>query len=110
MRQDWHPLLFLHWVVSPEGLRPLVPAGLDLDLFEGKAYVGLIPFTMTGVRPPGLPPLGGMSRAHEVNVRTYVHHGGRNPGVWFFSLDANHLLAVKLARWLFKLNYYHARI
>src|SRR3954464_8579029 len=83
MRQRWAHLLFLHWEVPAESVRPLVPAGLDLDLFEGKAYVGLIPFTTTGVRPPGLPPVGGMSRAHEVNVRTYVHRGGRDPGVWF---------------------------
>jgi uncharacterized protein YqjF (DUF2071 family) len=110
MRQDWHHLLFLHWSVAPEQLRPLVPAGLDLDLFEGRAYVGLVPFTMTGVRPVGLPAVSGLSDFHETNVRTYVHRAGRDPGVWFFSLDAANRVAVALARALFHLPYYHARM
>jgi uncharacterized protein YqjF (DUF2071 family) len=110
MRQSWRNLLFLHWRVAPELLRPLVPRELDLDLFEGTAYVGLVPFTMVGVRPIGLPPVRGLSRFHETNVRTYVHTSGRNPGVWFFSLDAANPVAVKLARALFHLPYYHARM
>ena len=80
MRQNWLQLLFLHWVVAPERLRPLVPAGLDLDLFEGRAYVGLVPFTMTGVRPVWAPAVPGLSSFHETNVRTYVHRAGRDPG------------------------------
>ena len=88
MRHRWAHLLFLHWAVPPEQLRPLLPPGLDLDTFEGRAYVGLVPFTMTGVRPVLLPPLPLLSSFHETNVRTYVHRRGRDPGVWFFSLDA----------------------
>jgi uncharacterized protein YqjF (DUF2071 family) len=110
MRQDWRHLLFLHWVVPPERLRPLVPDGLDLDLFEGRAYVGLIPFTMTGVRPVGLPAIPGLSSFHETNVRTYVHRDGRDPGVWFFSLDAANAPAVAVARTAFHLPYHHARM
>ena len=110
MRQDWHLLLFLHWAVRPEQLRPLIPAGLDLDLFEGRAYVGLVPFTMTGVRPVGLPAVPWLSNFHETNVRTYVHRAGQDPGVWFFSLDAANPVAVALARALFHLPYYHARM
>ncbi len=98
MRQKWRELLFLHWPVPPEALRPLVPPQLELDLFEGTAYVGLVPFTMTGVRPVGLPPVRGFSSFHETNVRTYVHRDGRDPGVWFFSLDAANRVAVALAR------------
>src|SRR5215213_9215217 len=93
MYQVWSHLLFLHWAVPVAALRPLVPPGLEIDTFDGRAYVGLIPFTMTGVRPAGIPAIPGFSDAHEVNVRTYVHRDGRDPGVWFFSLDANHLLA-----------------
>jgi hypothetical protein len=110
MRQDWHHLLFLHWAVRPEQLRPLIPDALDLDLIEGRAYVGLVPFTMTGVRPVGLPAVPGLSSFHETNVRTYVHRAGRDPGVWFFSLDAASPIAVAIARAAFHLPYYHARM
>jgi uncharacterized protein len=110
MRQSWRELLFLHWPIQPELLRPLVPSPLELDLFEGTAYVGLVPFTMVGVRPVGFPPIRGISNFHETNVRTYVHRDGRDPGVWFFSLDAANRLAVYLARTFFHLPYYHARM
>jgi len=110
MRQDWHKLLFVHWEVPPEQLRPLLPPGLELDLYEGRAYVGLVPFTMTGVRPVFLPPVPGLSSFHETNVRTYVHFEGRNPGVWFFSLDAENRMAVLGARTVFHLPYYFAQM
>jgi uncharacterized protein len=110
MRQNWRDLLFLHWAFSAESVRPLIPPELELDLFKDKAYIGLVPFTMTGVRPVGLPAVPGLSSFHETNVRTYVHHSGSDPGVWFFSLDAANLLAVRLARGLFHLPYHHARM
>src|SRR5262249_60783837 len=106
----WRDLLFLHWAVPAEPLRALVPEQLDLDLFEGTAYVGLVPFSMTDVRPVGLPPIVGLSRFHETNVRTYVHRAGSDPGVWFFSLDAANRVAVALARRLYHLPYYFARM
>ncbi|HEX2835532.1 MAG TPA: DUF2071 domain-containing protein [Thermoanaerobaculia bacterium] len=110
MHQNWHHLLFLHWEVPPMELQALLPPRLRLDTFEGKAYVGLVPFTMTGVRPILLPPLPGVSSLHEINVRTYVHLEGRNPGVWFFSLDASSRLAVEAARMAYHLAYFNADI
>src|SRR5438477_12694854 len=106
--QNWHHLLFLHWEVPPAELQSLLPPGLDLDTFEGKAYVGLVPFTLTGVRPILTPPLPWISSFHEINVRTYVHRNGRDPGVWFFSLDASSTIAVAAARAAYKLPYFHA--
>lgn len=110
MRQNWRDLLFIHWPIRPEALKPLIPPPLELDLFEGTAYVGLIPFTMTGVRPVGLPPVAGLSNFHETNVRTYVRVGDRDPGVWFFNLEAANTVAVWLARRLFHLPYHYARM
>ncbi len=110
MRQKWRELLFVHWPVPPEVVRPLVPPQLQLDLFDGNAYLGLVPFTMTGVRPVGLPPVKGLSSFHETNVRTYVQVDGRNPGVWFFSLDAASSCAVRFARKFFHLAYHRARM
>jgi uncharacterized protein len=110
LRQSWHHLLFLHWSLPPEQVRPLVPAGLDLDLHDGRAWVGLIPFTITGTRAVFTPPVPFVSDFHEVNARTYVHRGGKDPGVWFFSLDAASLLAVGGARAVYRLPYFDARM
>ena len=110
MRQKWRDLLFLHWRVPISAVRSHIPQQLDLDLFEGAAYVGLVPFTMNGVRPVGFPPVRGLSNFHETNVRTYVRLGEREPGVWFFSLDAANQIAVWLGRKFFHLGYRHARM
>jgi uncharacterized protein YqjF (DUF2071 family) len=110
MRQNWRDLLFLHWPMRPERLRALVPRALELDLFEDTAYVGLVPFTMTGVRPVGLPAVWGVSSFHETNLRTYVRLGDRDPGVWFFNLEAASAIAVRLARRFFHLPYHYARM
>jgi uncharacterized protein YqjF (DUF2071 family) len=106
MHQNWHHLLFLHWQVPPQELQALLPHGLDLDTFDGLAYVGLVPFTLSGVRPALMPALPLVSHFHEINVRTYVHRQGKDPGVWFFSLDASSALAVAAARALYKLPYF----
>ncbi|MGH9604035.1 MAG: YqjF family protein [Terriglobales bacterium] len=105
----WHDLLFLHWPVPPSSLRSLLPAPLDLDLYDGSAWVGVIPFFMSGIRLRGLPPLPGTSAFAEVNVRTYVRFRGQ-PGVYFFSLDAASRLAVRAARAWYHLPYFHARM
>ena len=108
MRQDWSELLFLHWTVPVAALRPHIPPELEIDTFEGNAYIGLVPFTMSGVRPIWSPSIPGLSNFHETNVRTYVHYKGRNPGVWFFSLDAANAIAVQIALTFWKLPYYFA--
>lgn len=107
MAQRWHDLLFMHWPLPASTLSPLIPSGLTLDTFDGQAWIGVIPFRMSGVRMAGLPALPGMSAFPELNVRTYVTHG-RKPGVWFFSLDAANSLAVAVARRWFGLPYHRA--
>lgn len=109
MYQNWGKLLFLHWSFEPDLIRPLVPDLLELDLFEGRAYVGVTPFTMWGVRLRGLPPLPPVSAFHELNVRTYVRRGGIS-GIFFFSLDAASAVASLWARLGFGLPYYPARM
>lgn len=108
MFHRWSELLFLHWEVPAASLEPLLPPGLTLDTYEGKAYIGLVPFTMSGIRPVWFPAVPWLSNFHETNVRTYVHLEGRDPGVWFFSLDAANPVAVWLARTFWALPYYSA--
>jgi uncharacterized protein len=109
-RQRWSELGFLHWPVDAGALRPLLPERLAVDTYDGQAYVGVVPFTIDRSRVGRLPPLPGFDRFHEVNARTYVHLEGRDPGVWFFSLDANHQVAVWAARALYRLGYRYASI
>lgn len=106
--QRWQQLLFLHWRVPASLVTPLLPPELTLDTWEGDAWIGLVPFSMAGVRPWWAPPVPGISNFLETNVRTYVHRQGRDPGVWFFSLEAANSLAVRLARWGWHLPYYRA--
>lgn len=109
MAQSWCDLLFAHWPVPVDDLRELVPEALDIDTFDGKAWVGLVPFRMQDVYLRGMPPLFGTGAFPELNVRTYVVHRDR-PGVWFFSLDAASKLAVAVARRWFRLPYFRARM
>lgn len=104
----WSDLLFVHWRFPAQAVRPLLPDGLTLDTWDGDAWIGLVPFRMSGVRPWWSPPIPGVSSFCETNVRTYVHHQGRNPGVWFFSLEASQSLAVRVARRLWHLPYHRA--
>jgi uncharacterized protein YqjF (DUF2071 family) len=109
MRQHWGKLLFMHWPIDVQLLRPLIPAQLEIDSFNGSAWIGVIPFTMWGIRASFLPPIPGTSAFHELNVRTYVTCNGV-PGVWFFSLDAANRLAVWGARKFYSLPYFNARM
>lgn len=108
MEQTWHDLLFAHWPLSPDVLRPLVPAQLPLDTYQGQCWVGVVPFWMR-IRPRGMPAIPGLSEFPELNVRTYVVRDGK-PGVYFFSLDARSRLAVWTARALYHLPYFNAKM
>lgn len=118
MRMQWRQLLFMHWRVPAETLRPLIPESLSIDVFDGSAWVGLIPFTMRDVLPafvpkvPGVSDMPRLSAFHECNVRTYVtpRSGDPLPGVWFFSLDAQSRAGVWAARTFFHLPYFYARM
>lgn len=109
MRMRWRDLLFAHWPVEVDVLRPLVPSGLEIDTYDGRAYVGVVPFAMEDTSIRGLPAAPYLSAFPEVNVRTYVRYGEVG-GVWFFSLDAARRLMVEGARLGFHLPYYHARM
>jgi uncharacterized protein YqjF (DUF2071 family) len=107
MMQSFANLLFAHWPVSPEMLRPLVPSRLHIDTFDGHAWVGLVPFRTWGTRLRLLPPL--LGAFGELNLRTYVTYAGK-PAVWFFSLDVNNALAAVAARTVFRIPFVNADI
>lgn len=107
MTMSWCDLCFLHWQVDVDVLRALVPAALALDLFDGEAFVGVVPFRMEHVTARFLPDVPGVSAFPELNVRVYVNVDGV-PGVYFFSLDATQPLAIWGARTFFHLNYLKA--
>jgi uncharacterized protein YqjF (DUF2071 family) len=107
--QSWIDLLFAHWPVSPRAMRGLVPEDLELDLWNGEAWIGVVPFSLRGLRPRHLPGIPGATDFLELNVRTYVRAGGL-PGVFFFSLDASSSLAVLGARTLLGLPYRRAEM
>ena len=109
MAQTWHDLLFAHWPVPADYLRPLIPAQLPLDTFDNQAWVAVAPFHMSGIRGRGLPPIPGFSCFPELNVRTYVTLDGK-PGVYFFSLDVTSRAAVWAARTFYHLPYFRARM
>src|SRR6478672_3750252 len=105
MFQRWFHLLFLHWPVSPDMVQGTLPKGLQVDTFDGSAWVGIVPFFMRGVRPAGFMSVPGISNFLELNLRTYVRDLSGRPGIWFYSLDANQALAVCIARACFSLPY-----
>ena len=107
MRQTWSSLLFAHWRVPGDFMRDLVPEQLEIDTFDGSAWIAVVPFLMSGIRFRYLPPMPPVHRTLELNVRTYVRYGGR-PGVYFFSLDAENRIIVEAARRWFHLPYHKA--
>jgi uncharacterized protein YqjF (DUF2071 family) len=111
MHQSWGKLLFMHWAIDADLLRSLIPPGLEIDTYNGEAWIAVVPFTMWDIRalPSFLPAVPKLSAMHELNVRTYVHHNG-TPGVWFCSLDCNSSTAVFGARTFYYLPYYNAEL
>ena len=99
----------MHWPMAVESVRALVPGQLEIDLYDGQAYVSLIPFVILESRPRGLPRVLA-SRFLETNVRTYVKAAGGEAGIYFFSLDASSRLAVTFARLLYGLPYFPAEM
>ena len=109
MEQTWLDLLFAHWSYPVEEVRAVVPPELPVDTFDGRAWVGVVPFYLENLKARGLPALPGISSFPELNVRTYVTIDGK-PGIYFFSLDAANALAVTGARTLLNLNYFNAEM
>lgn len=111
MRQTWHDLLFAHWPVSAGQVLPSVPPGLELDTFDDTAWISVVPFRMSGVRPRHLPAVPWLSAFPELNLRTYVRRSPPappQPGVIFYSLDAANPVAVSIARRVYSLPYFRA--
>ncbi len=106
-RQTWRDLAFIHWEIRPDQIQALLPDSLEVDTFDGTAWIGLVPFDMRDVTLRRLPAFPPVSNFPELNVRTYVKHRGK-PGVWFFSLDVPNPIAVWIARRFFHLPYYRA--
>ncbi|MFP4188937.1 MAG: YqjF family protein [Halobacteriales archaeon] len=102
----WDDLLFAHWDVEPDTVEDALPDRFDVDTYDGRAYIGVVPFVMRNVRPRGAPRCLGLDFA-ELNLRTYVRVDGE-PGVYFFSLDADDALGVAGARLAYDLPYYRA--
>ena len=109
MAQTWMDLLFAHWAVSPEALRRAVPPPLELQTFEGQAWIGVTPFEVRNLRLRPILPVPFLSSFPEINVRTYVSFGGK-PGIYFLSLDAGSALAVAAARVFYRLPYFRAHM
>jgi uncharacterized protein YqjF (DUF2071 family) len=109
INQTWNDLLFAHWPIDVEILRSIIPSSLPIDMYDGTAWLGVVPFHMTGVTPRGIPPLPYFSAFPEINLRTYITLNNK-PGVFFFSLDAKNRFAVEAARIGFHLPYFYAHI
>ena len=108
--QTWEDLLFAHWQVPAADVREHVPASLEVETFDDSAWLGVAPFRLSGLRARGTLPLPRISEFLELNVRTCVRAADGRPGVWFFSLDASSRLAVEVARRMYKLPYFLARM
>ncbi|MDQ8187003.1 DUF2071 domain-containing protein [Pelagicoccus sp. SDUM812002] len=105
LQQEWLNLLFIHWEIAVEDLRSLIPNELEIDTYDGRAWLAVVPFSMRGVAPRACPKPRAISDFPEINIRTYVIKDGK-PGVWFFSLDIPHRLPVWIARRFFHLPYF----
>jgi uncharacterized protein YqjF (DUF2071 family) len=111
MTQRWNDLLFAHWPMPAGEIDARLPEGLEADTFQGKAWLGVVPFWMDMIQMRGLPTIPGARRTPELNLRTYVRDRNTGtPGVYFFSLDAANLLAVSVARTFFHLPYFWAQM
>src|SRR5205807_9075030 len=95
-------MTFLHWAYDPEAVRPLLPEGVEIDTFDGRAWVSLVAFLVTGFRVPGLPAVPGLSRFSQANVRTYARGPEGRDGIVFLDLEGANLAAVLAARLVYR--------
>lgn len=109
LHQTWNHTGFLHWPCAPDDLRPLLPPALELDVFDGQAWLSFVMFNSERTRLPGMPPVPGLSTFAEVNLRTYATAPGDRPGLWFFTLEAPQPALVIAARVLAGIPYRGAR-
>lgn len=107
--QEWNGAVFLHWPVDHKELRKHVPAEIEIDLFEGKAWVSLVAFTMENIRPAYLPPFAPVSYFHEVNIRTYSRYNAK-AGVYFLSMEGSKWLSCKVAKAMSELPYRYSKM
>jgi len=103
--QRWERLTSLHWAYDPAVIAKFIPEGLTVDTFDGKGWIGILPFLANDIRLSYLPPVPWLSRFAETNVRTYVRGPDGKPGVWFFSCDCARLAVVAGAQLVFRLPY-----
>lgn len=108
MGQTWERLAFLHWPVARDAVAELLPPGVEPDVFDGSAWIGVTPFEVHSLRLRMTLPVPLISTFPELNVRTYVTSAGK-PGIWFLSLDTSNWLAVHAARITYRLPYHHAQ-
>ena len=106
MLQGWYNLTSLHWSYDADTVAALLPRGFRVDTFDGRAWVGLIPFHMRRIRIPGLEWIRlPWSTFPETNVRTYIVDSRGRRGVWFFSLDITRIVPTIVARTTYSLPY-----
>ncbi|MFC7165437.1 YqjF family protein [Halospeciosus flavus] len=109
LSMDWRDVLVASWPVDPAVVADTLPDRLDVDTFDDRAYLSVVPFVMENVRPYGFPRAVGPSFG-ELNLRTYVETPDGGAGIYFYNLDADDRIGVTLARTLFRLPYYRAEM
>jgi hypothetical protein len=106
MTQRWNDLLFAHWPIPASSIEALLPEWLEADTFQGPAWVGAVPFWLDRIKIRGVPPIPGLRRFPDLNLRTYVRDRVTGtPGIYFFSVDSSNLIAVAVAHALYHLPY-----
>lgn len=109
MRQKWRNVLFLHWPIPVEKLRPHIPSSLQIDTFNGSAWLGIILFVLEGIFPFEIPSISLTPKFPEINVRTYVKYDGK-PGIYFLSIDVMNWASLKIAKNWYHLPYHSSQI
>jgi hypothetical protein len=109
MFMSWQEVLFASWPVAPELIRPHVPSQLELDLFDGQAWVSLVPLLMADVHFRDLPPLPGQGTFPELNLRTYVK-AGDDHGAYFLSIECPNAFTTWLSDTFFSAPYLNAEV